>query len=250
MDVALRGMLCLLVVLVTTAAASPSADPPAKLPADKPADEYADPKATYRTYIEAVRKNDVKAAKQCWVIDDDNKSGALDTIVGLWISMRQINQVAEKSFGAKGLDTILKGWRRDDVTDPALDLTKKRLDDAEVKINGDTAELKIKWKEDDGVPNPAFEFGESTSFRKVGGNWKIDANKMTSCPKGGADFFEKGAWGRMFRDQVAIMNEAIDGMEKNKLKTMRELGVFIEGKLAAMKKKYEEERKKEAPKGK
>lgn len=43
------------------------------------------------------------------VIDDDNKSGALDTIVGLWISMRQINQVAEKKFGAKGLGAILKG---------------------------------------------------------------------------------------------------------------------------------------------
>src|SRR5205807_9025237 len=107
----------------------------------------------------------------------------------------------------------------------------------------------IKWKEDDGVANPAFEFGESTGFRKVGGNWKIDANKRTNL-KGGADFFEKGTWGRMLRDQVVIMNEAIDGMEKHKLKTAKELGVFIEGKLAAMKKKYEEERKKEAPKGK
>ena len=41
-----------------------------------------------------MRKNDAKAAKMCWVIDDDNKSGALDVIVGFWISTRQINQAA------------------------------------------------------------------------------------------------------------------------------------------------------------
>jgi hypothetical protein len=250
MDVALRRVFYLLAVLVATEAVATAADPPAKAPADKSAAEYADPKATYRTYIEAVRKNDVKAAKQCWVIDDDNKSGALDTIVGLWISMRQINQVAERKVGAEGLDAILKGWRRDDISDAALDLTKKRVDDAEVKITGDAAVLKIKWKEDDGVPNPAFEFGDGPiTFRKVGGNWKIDANKMTGLERG-ADFFEKGSWGRMFRDQVAIMNEAIDGMEKGRLKSAKELGAFIEGKIEAMKKKYEEERKKESPKGK
>jgi hypothetical protein len=230
------------VVLVAIATA---ADPPAKVPADKRADEFADPKATYRTYIEAVRKNDVKAAKKCWVIDDDNKSGALDTIVGLWISMRQINQVAERKIGADGLDAILKGWRRDDVSDAALDLTKRRVDDAEVKITDDTAALKIKWKEDDAV-----KFGDGPiSFRKVGGNWKIDANKMTGLERG-ADFFEKGTWGQMFGDQVAIMNEAIDGMEKDKLKSAKELGAFIEGKIEAMKKKDEEERKKESPRRK
>jgi hypothetical protein len=249
MDVALRRAFCSLVVLVTAAAASTAADPPAKPPAGKRS-EYADPKATYRTYIEAVRKNEVKAAKQCWVIDDENKSGALDTIVGLWISMRQINQVAERKVGAEGLDAILNGWRRDDVTDAALDLTRKRIDNAEVKITGDTAALKIKWKEDDGVPNPAFEFREGPiTFRKVGENWKIDANKMTGLERG-ADFFEKGTWGPMFRDQVVIMNEAIEGMEKGKLKTAKELGAFIEGKIEAMKKKYEEERKRESPKGK
>jgi hypothetical protein len=247
MGFALHRVFCLLVVLVTAAPASTAPTPPEKRPADKPSAEYADPKATYRTYIEAVRKNDLKAAKQCWVIDDDNKSGALDTIVGLWISTRQLNQVAEKKFGAKGLDAIPKGWRRDDVTDAALDLTRKRLDDAEVKITGDTAELKIKWKKDD-VRNPAFEYGGSTSFRKVGGNWKIDANKMTGL-KRGADYFKKGTWGPMFRDQVAIMNEAINGMEKGKLKTAKELGVFIEDKFEVMEKKYEEERKKEDRKG-
>jgi hypothetical protein len=66
----------------------------------------------------------------------------------------------------------------------------------------------------------------------------------------GADFFKKGAWGPMFRDQVGIMNEAVDAMDKGKLKSAKELGTFIDGKIEAMTKKYEEERKKESPKGK
>ena len=66
----------------------------------------------------------------------------------------------------------------------------------------------------------------------------------------GADFFKKGTWGPMFRDQVVIMDEAVDGMEKGKLKSAKELGAFIGGKIEAMKRKYEEERRKESPKGK
>jgi hypothetical protein len=230
MDVARHGLSALFVALGTAVA---NAAPPA------PAAEYANPRATYRTYIEAIRKNDLQAAKRCWVIDDDNKSGALDTIVGLWISMRQINLVAEKKFGADGLDA-LEGWRREDVRDSALDLTKKRLDDAEIKLTADAAALKFLWRQNDGDPDPAFHFStEPTYFRKVDGNWKIDANRMTGV-KRGAGFFEI-TWARMFRDQAAIMNEAVDGMEKGKWKSAKELNSFIEDKVTTMKRKYEAE---------
>jgi hypothetical protein len=241
MDVARLGLSAMVIVLWTSlAGAQPLAKPTAPVP------EFADPRATYRTYIEAVRKNDLQAAKRCWIIDDNNKSGALDTIVGLWISMRQINQVAEKKFGAAGLDA-LQGWRRDDVTDGALDLTKKRLDDAEIKLTGDTAALKFLWRSNDGVPNPAFHFStDPTYFRKVDGNWKIDGNQMTGL-KRGADFFESGTWGRMFRDQMVILNEAVDAMEKGKLKSAKELGAFLEDKITALKRKYEAELKIKPP---
>lgn len=239
MDVARHGFSALLVALGTAVAGAAPASPA------KPAPEYADPKATYRTYIEAVRRNDLSAAKRCWVIDDDNKSGSLDTIVGLWISMRQINLVAEKKFGAEG-PLYLEGWRRQDVTDPALDLTKTRLDDAEIKVSGDAAELKIPWRQNDGDPNPAFHFStEPTYFRKVDGHWKIDANRMTGV-KRGADFYET-TWARMLRDQIVIMNEAADAMEKGNFANAKDLRAFIEDKLAAMKKKYEAESKTRVP---
>src|SRR4051812_30274860 len=48
------------------------------------------PKAVFLTYLDAVRNEDPKAAKACWVIDDDNKSGALDVIAGFAISRRRV----------------------------------------------------------------------------------------------------------------------------------------------------------------
>ncbi len=223
-----------------------AADPPAKLPPIKRLAEYADPKTTYRTYIDAVRKNDAKAARECWVLDDDKESAALNVIVGLWTSIRQLNQVAAKKFGKEAAEAIPEGWQRGDLTDQALDLTKKRLDDAEVKITGATAELKIKWRKDDGFPDWAFEFGVSTVFRHVAGNWKIDGNQMTGLKKG-SDFFEKGTWGRMFRDQMAIMNEAVAGVEKRKIGSAKALKTFINEKTAAMVKKYEKDAAKSQP---
>lgn len=229
-----RLAICLLFALLCGAA-----DPPA----DGRAAAYADPKATYGTYIEAVRNCDLEAAKRCWVMNGDNKSQALNTIVGLWVSTRKATLLAGKEFGAEGRDALLKRFRRENVSDAALDLTRKRLDDAEVSVTGDTGELKMKWGEDDGYPNPAFEFRkEPTPFRRVGGAWKIDGNKMTGLDRG-AEFFE-GTWGRMMRDQVAIMNETAEAMEKGQLKTAKELGAFLDAKVGAVVKKYEDERKK------
>jgi hypothetical protein len=249
MDVAWGRIFCALAVLTTAVGTCPAADPPAKPPAAKPAAEYADPQATYRTYLEAIRKNDLTAAKRCWVIDDDNKSGALDTVVGLWISARRVNQLAEKKFGTDGLDEALKGLRRDDVSDAALDLTAKRLADAEVVTTGDTAELTLKWKKGDGGDRPAFGYRATTHFRKVDGEWKIDFHQETGLTRG-EDFFAEGDWGVMFRDAVAVMNEATDGMEKGKLTSVKELGAFVAGRTEELVKKYEEKRKKESRKDK
>jgi hypothetical protein len=219
------------------------AQPPAGVKAD-----YSDPKATYRTYIEAVAKCDLRAAKQCWVMDDE--AGALDVTIGLWVSTRRLTQAAENKFGGAGVRAVPKGWHRDDLGNAALDLTKARLGDASVVSAGGVAELKVRWREADGGRNPAFEFGEEpTYFRKVGESWKIDGNKMTGL-KAGTDFFKPGTWGPMFQDQVAVMSEAAEGIEKGRLKTAKELETFIEVKLTKLKAKYEEERKKSGSVGK
>jgi hypothetical protein len=234
---------------VAAAAASVAAEPILSPPANKtPTADYADPKATFRTYIEATRNNDVEAAKQCWVIDDDN-IGALDTMVGLCISVRHLKQVTERKFGPKGLAAIPENWRGDDFSDAAMDLTAKRLSDTEVNITGDTAQLKIKWNKDDGYPNPAFFFGTTIYFRKGGGKWKIDANRMIGLEHG-VDFFDESTWGHIFRDQVAIINDAAQKVNNGKLKTTKELATFIDESIKLMTKKYEEEPNRGNPKGK
>lgn len=249
MKLCLRCVLWSLTAL-GAAMALASASQPAQKPAqEKQAAQYADPKLTYQTYIEAVRRNDLKAGTQCWVFDHDDKGAALDVIVGLWVSMRRLNQAAVKKFGDEGRQAIIKGWRREDVTDQALELTKARVKDADVKITGDSAELKIRWKEDDGVHDPAFEFGDGpVAFRRVNGNWKIDGNKMTGLARG-TDYFDKGTWGRMFRDQIAIMNEAADGIERGKLTSAAQLKTLIDTRIEALMKRYEEERQKKDKKG-
>lgn len=244
----LGGLMAVMVVMTVGAAGLFGAEPPAERSESSRSNapkrpHLGDPKSTFRSYIEAVRRNDLQAAMECWVIDDSNKSGALDVIVGLFVSPRRLAQVAEKKFGKEGTAAIPKDCLRKDLSDQALGLTARRLEDADVKVQGDTAELTIRWKEDDGVPNPAFWFTDRPfSFRKVKGNWKIDANKMADL-KRGADFFQPGTWGPLFQDEVRIMNDAVDGMEKGKLRTAEELSRFIEARAAEMVKRYEEEMK-------
>ena len=217
-----------------------AAEPVQLATATTPISKYADPRTTYNTYIEAVRRCNPQIAARCWTIDDDNKSGALDTLVGMWIAPRRVTRLTEQRFGEAGLK-MLGSWPREDVSDAALDLTKQRLADAEVTITGDTAELKIKWQKDDGYPNEAFQFSnEATHFRKIKGEWKIDANKEAGL-KTGADFFKQGGWGVMFRDQVDLMNQVSDAIETEQLKTERDLSKLLQTKMLELMRKYHQQ---------
>lgn len=210
--------------------ASAAEPPPAKL-------DLSDPRAAYRTYVNAVRNKDLATAKKCWVFDGDTNSAAVDTMVGLWIAPRRFFEVAQKTFRAEDLPADFEKRQRDDITDKAIDVTLKRLEDAELKITGDTAELRFKWQKDD---YPAFEYSDSaTTFRKAGGEWKIDANKQTGL-KHGADFFKNGSWGPAFRDQVEIMREATRRMEKGELKTVAEMEAFFKNGFGVARQKHEE----------
>lgn len=204
--------------------------------------DYSDPKATYRTYIEAVRRCDPAGAAKCYVMDGDERGAAVHVLAGLWVSNRRLVRAAEKQFGRAGVEAIPRGWRRDDLTDAALDLTKKRLASSAVTATGGAAELRVRWEPGDGGGTPAFEYKEEPAyFRKVGGGWKLDGNKMTGLGRG-ADLFEPGTWGPLLRDQVAIMDEAAEGVEKGRLKTPEALRSFIDGKVGELKKRAAGER--------
>ncbi len=213
-------------------------------PAAKHPAVFADPVSTYRFYIDAVRKTDPEAAKSCFAISDDNKSGALDVMVGLWTSTRRLDQIATKKFGANATREILEpiGFSRGDLSDAALDLTEKRLTGARVRFLGDDkAELVIQWHEDDGDPNEAFEFqgDDPVEFIKVNGAWKIDASKrIGDLP--GEEFLKEGTWGAAFRDHVTIADAASDRLTKGTLKTPEDLKEFLAREGSAAEKRYKE----------
>ncbi len=234
------GLFVLLAFVVgSLAEEAPVEAPPVTNPA-----AFADPISTYRIYINAVRKTDSAAAKSCFTIAGDNGSGALDVIAGLWTSTRRLDQIATKKLGVEAARVILEpiGFSRGDLRDAALDLTEKRLTGALVRFVGDDkAELVIKWQDDDGSPNEAFEFhgDDPVGFSKVNGAWKIDANHQIGGLSG-EDFLKQGTWGAAFRDHVKIANEASDRMTKGTLKTPEELKEFLAREVSAAEKRYKD----------
>lgn len=191
------------------------------------------PIAVYRSYIEAVEKENLEAAKGFWTIED-NKAVILDTTIGVWISSRLLNKGVSRRFGMEALEEF--EFYRDDVTDQALGRTKKRLDESTVLINGNHAELKIKWQKDDGYPNTAFEFSGDDGvvpFIRVNGKWKIDTNALAGRDKAGA-LFEAGSISLMMRDSVAVTNDAVRAMEDGKFTTVKEIEQFMTRRLVAL----------------
>ena len=70
----------------------------------------------------ATKANDVETAKRCWMIDDDNASGALDVVVGMWVASRKLVAATDAKFGADGVK-LLGRWNRPTCTDKAIELT-------------------------------------------------------------------------------------------------------------------------------
>ncbi|HQR42926.1 MAG TPA: hypothetical protein PLX97_09585, partial [Gemmatales bacterium] len=184
MDFSIRCVLCWLgMVLCSFFTWEASA---CSFPQSEKRQATSDPKAIFRQYLEAVQKNDLQAAIRYWVLDEEKPTKALEVIVGMMISMRKINLVAERKLGAQGLKDILKGWWRDDVTDAAIDQTRKDLESALVRLEGDNAELIFTNPHN----RPTFMPSETIHFRMVKGQWKLDANKMSGL-KPGDSFFAK-----------------------------------------------------------
>jgi hypothetical protein len=198
----------------------------------KPAADYSDPRETFRTYLRAVKKSDLAAAKGCWTISDGNKSGALDTIVGTWVTFHRFNNIMLLKFKEAG-----KPFARDDCTDDAIDRTLSRLPNSTFEIKGQTAELAIKWEKDDGYPNPVFCFGKGIQFRRVKEEWKIDGNARTGLDDP-SDFFAPGGWGCAFRDQMNVTNEVIEEIDSGKLKTAEQVKEAMQQKLEAAMSKW------------
>lgn len=210
----------------------------ASFPAFSGEPDLSSPPAAVRSYLLATRANDIEAAKKCWVIDDDNASGALDVVVGMWVASRRLVAATEGRFGADGVK-LLGRWNRPACTTKAIDLTLERLGTAEVQESTTYAKLTFAWQPGDGEAAPAFLHVKGPLIlRPVGLHWKLDANLFTGSATA-SSLFEPGKVWPVWRDEMAVMADLTSGIEKGQFKDLGEFERELKMRVAALKEKYE-----------
>jgi len=210
--------------------------------------DYSNPIKTYQTFLEAIKRDDVAAAKACCTIADDNRSGSLDVLVGMWVTFHHFNKIAMLYFREDaskylkdGADHEENPYLRGDCTDKALERTISRLADSKVKIKDDEAEITIKWEKDDGYPNQAFFYSnDKITYRRIDGIWKIDIYSNDGTDKL-SEIFEPGSWGCIFRDSMNMLNAVIMDIELGRLKTWQQVTEELEIKTKVLEKKWTED---------
>src|SRR5438552_11886207 len=105
--------------------------------------DYSTPEKTFQTFLQAVKANDLAAAKQCWFISDNDAAGVLDVLVGKWITARRLRAAAQSQLPASEISLLEEeGVLSESCTDEAIDRTLGRLSHAEVEVRGDSAKLR------------------------------------------------------------------------------------------------------------
>lgn len=191
--------------------------------------DLSSPAATARTYLLATKANDVETAKKCWTINDDNVSGTLDVVVGMWIETRRLVTATQAKFGADGLK-FLGRWNRPSCTDRAIDCTLERVAAASVRRGETAARLVVAWTPEDRESDPAFLCDAPFRLRRVGGEWKLDASVLTEQ---GRPFWA------VWRDEMAVMKDLTAGIEKGQFKDVADFERELKARVAALKAKYE-----------
>jgi hypothetical protein len=219
-------------------------------PAPGEGDRFSDPKKTFDTYLQAIKANDLKTAKNCYTLADDNASGALDVAVGLWIACHRLSEAARNKLGARGWGEM-KEWNqmiaRPDCVSEALDRTRARLKDAVVTVKQDTAKLTVRWGPKEPFEEPVFHFSGDepiAEFRRVKGAWKLDFQAETGLEKP-ADFFKPGSWGIVMRDEIQIIEQVVSEIERGKLTTGEQAIAAFEKRHEVLMAKYDPEHAKQ-----
>src|SRR5207248_438341 len=155
----------------------------------------------------------------CWTVDDDNVSGTLDVVVGMWIETRRLVAATDVKFGADGLK-LLGRWNRPGCTDRAIDRTVARVAGASLREGETAARLVVTWAPEDRQTDPAFLCEAPFRLRHCGDQWKLDANVFTG--EKAADVFATGKLWAVWRDEMAVMKDLTAGLEKGQFKDIAE----------------------------
>jgi hypothetical protein len=209
----------------------------ATLPAFAGQPDLSSPVATVRSYVVATKANDVHAARKCWTIDDGNASGALDVVVGMWVASRRLAAVAEAKLGPDGVK-LLGRWNRANCSDRAIDTTLERLGNTNLRERDETARVTIGWQPGDGEATPAFLcIRVPLVLRRVGLDWKLDANVFTGSERA-ADLFGPDKVWSVWRDEMAVMTELTAALENGQLKDVATFEKEMKARVDELKAKY------------
>jgi len=200
--------------------------------------DFSGPTETTKTYLLATRANDLEAAKQCWTIEDDNASGALDVIAGMWIEARKLTAAAEAKLGPAGVKALGR-WNRVNATTAAIDTSLQRIGNVRIHESGDRSSMKIDWQPGDGETTPAFLCMKAPLFfRRTVDGWKLDANLFTGTEKA-ADLFGPGKIWSVWRDEMAVMAALTALLEKGTIKDLPTFEAELKRRVDLLKAKYE-----------
>ena len=123
--------------------------------------DLSTPKGAATAFAKAMERGDVEAAKAASTGADPEMLAAMVKTVS---SMKKLQDAAVAKYGEEGKK--LASENRDD-----LDITTA-VENAEVKIEGDTATLTAKDK------------GEPLKLKKIGNEWKVDMSEMSGPAAG------------------------------------------------------------------
>lgn len=203
-------------------------------PADPASEQaYSDPKTAYRTFLEAMRRCDLDAALKCFAYGE-KEAEAMKVIMGIFIAHRRFEKAVEAKFGLdEKTRALFEGWLRPDITDAAIDASTKRLARATVNVDGDSATAELRW--DEAESGGDYLDLPVKKLRKMDGVWKLDGRMQ------GDDFFEKGGWGRLFRNSMEMMNEISDKVAAGEFRSVDELKTHIDARQKVIEQEYENE---------
>ncbi len=134
---------------------------------------------------------------------------------------------------------MLGRWNRVNCGEPALATTLERLGGYDLKERGDESNLKIHWQAGDGESTPAFLVTKAPLyFRRVAGEWKLDANVYMGESKAANLFGPTSIWS-VCRDELAVMAELTSLLEKGTIKDLARFELELKRRVEGLKAKYE-----------
>jgi len=133
--------------------------------------DLSTPQAAAKEFSQAVFNGDVEAAKAAAITNSPDEEKSLEMIVQLRGAQKKMVDAAVAKFGDEGKSLYQQGGRGGggggNAPAPATSAEEiaKRIDDADVKTEGDTATVTPKE-------------GRPTHVKKAGSDWKVDMSQM------------------------------------------------------------------------